>query len=164
MPPIVPRSPGARYARAALTMAVGLTLVGTTMGSDLTPSPAPNDASQPPVMSDTEADRSIEADRAAIDDDSSPSFAGEVENGFNQYNNENAAAPALEGKFIGLIVGGIVLAVCSVGGGIANYCRKKKRQRQQAAMLVHEAEERKNEVQLEEGAIVETETSLHARI
>lgn len=158
------RACAVHYARTVLTMAV-MTMVGTTMGQynpDPTSSPAPNDASQPPVMSDTEADRSIEADRAAIDDGSSPSFAGEVENGFNEYNNENPAAPALEGKFVGLIVGGVVLFVCSVGGGIAKYCRNKKRKQQ--TMLIHEAEERKNEVELEPGTIVETDTSLHAKI
>lgn len=89
-----------------------------------------------------------------------PSIGSDIE----QYTREHPYAAPMEGKAIGLIVGGVLLFLSTVVGGVTSYCYKQKRAQQAILKL----EERNKEVELKdmerEGTIVETETSLHAKI
>ena len=78
---------------------------------------------------------------------SDDSFGADVEN----VNANNPAAPALEGKATGFILGGIALAVCSLVSAIAGWCKKKKAKAAQGflkneARVNHELEMKQVEI------------------
>ena len=95
--------------------------------------PSPTHTYDDHVESVADAAASIQAARDEGDEptgytSSDDSFGADVEN----VNANNPAAPALEGKATGFILGGIALAVCSLVSAIAGWCKKKKAKAAQA--------------------------------